>query len=366
MKVSTVVYERDFSGTIKSLPGVAIDVERYSFTALGGPLQLSAKATGPELGLWELIETLRCPIEVLDPLGTCIWWGYVARVTIRAGAIEVGVSLDTMFNNVAVAYSYIEPGSQSVGQRKTTAYSSDADSVGEYGTKDVLLSLGGATDAQATQVRDTLLNQNRYPIPYWQKAFSTGGKITAAIEARGWWSTLGWRMYAKSTAASIETTTQIANAITGVGQFLTGTEIETASGISTSEYRDGDTTAQAEIEELLRSGTTANRRLRSLVTRERRVRVLAEPTAGSGDYALSAKGVLFDNYGNPAQIQTCPAGMWIKLRDTIPGTVDLSRLAEPSRIFVEEAEFSPARDEYRPFARGVPTPWEIGQLVTVA
>lgn len=362
MRLWPAIYARDFSGREVTPPGLRFTVERYSHTTLGGPLTLTAQATGAELSLWELIEMLRCPIEVFDRLGNSVWWGYIARVLVRAGAIELGVSLDTMFNNIAVAYSYVAPGTATVGERRTTTYASDADSILTYGTRDALLSLSGATDAQAAQVRALMLAQHRYPAPYWQRTF--GGKAVAAtIEARGWWSTLGWRMYAVGTTASIETTAQIANALSSAGQFFTGTEIETASGISTSEYRDGETTAQAEVEDLLKAGTTGGQRLRAIVTRERRVRVMAEPAAGDADYTLDGTSVLRDAYRNRVLVQTCPAGMWLQLVDTIPGTVNLSRLAEPSRIFVEEAEFSPARNEYRPFARGVPTPWEIGQAV---
>ena len=45
---------------------------------------------------------MRCPVEITDERGTLVWYGYVAEVETRVGAITVGVSLDDMANKIAV------------------------------------------------------------------------------------------------------------------------------------------------------------------------------------------------------------------------------------------------------------------------
>ena len=351
-------YQRDFSGEILPLPGLRWSVERYSFATIGGPDRLTLKATGRPVSLWELVETLRCPIEIFDPIGRCVWWGLAQKVTLRDGRFEFGADLSGMNNRVAVAYSYVEPGAQLVGQRKTTAYAADAEAAGEYGYKDLQVSLGGATDAQALQVRGTVLAQNRLPNAWLRRAGGQGA-TQATIEGVGWWKTLEWRMLKVTTTNNVATTTQIANAITAVGSFFAGTDIETASGISTSEYRDGDTTALAEIEELLRSGTSGQQRLMASVTRERRVVIKAEPTLGSADYTLDRRGRVRDESGNRLINALCPAGLWMRVTEVIPGSADISKLAQPGVFFVESAEYTPKTNEYLPTPRGAPTPWDI-------
>ncbi len=357
-----VIYPRDLSLTYPTTPvNLTYQVQRYSTNVLGGPERCTVQVAGGLDALFELVELLRSPIEIYERQMGLVWWGVVSKVTVSTGLVEIGASLETMYNRIAVAYSYVAPGSASVGQRKTTAYTTDADSVAEYGTRDMLLSLGGATDAQALQARDTALSTYRYPISIWQK--SASGQATATIEAKGWWDTLGWRMLKVATSAAVATTTQIANAIASVGQFLTGNEIETASGISTNEFRDGDTNAQAEIEELLTAGTSGGVRLAAQVTKERIVRIFAEPILGAADYSLTRRGDLYDPYDNRINPATCPTGIWLRAKDLWPATADLSKLSNPNVAFIDRAEYDVSRDQYAPLARGVPSAWEIGKRV---
>jgi hypothetical protein len=360
--LKTIIYPRDLAQSAPITPAnVSYRVQRYSGAVLGGPIACSVQASGEMTPLFELIELLRCPIEIYDwRLGT-VWWGYISKVTISTGTVEIGAALDSMYNHIAVAYSYVAAGTSSVGERKTTAYSSDTDSASEYGTKDLLLSLGGATDAQALQTRDTALSIYKYPIAIWQKAATE--QATATIECRGWWDTLAWRMLKVTTSNTVETTTQIGNAIAAVGQFFAGSEIETASGSSTNEYRDGDTTAQAEIEELLTAGTSGGARLAALVTPERVARVFAEPASGAADYSLKLSGAILDAYDNPISPAACPVGIWLRTNNIWPATANLTRLANPDIAFIDRAEYDAQRDQYAPLARGVPSAWDIGKQV---
>ncbi|GIV73532.1 hypothetical protein [Caldilinea sp.] len=333
---------------------------RYSWTAVGGPEQAEVAVAGPPMALWNLLGWLRYPVVVHNGLGEPVWWGYVAEVTVAVGGVGLGVSLDSMYNRVAVAFSYVEPGSQTVGTRETTDWSQDDDSAAEYGMKELLASVDGATVAQAENARDVLLAQHRLPVPVVEMA--DGGELEARLLCRGWWETLRWRYYANGATNSVETTAQVAAIVDAVGQFFTGVDVVDASGIYGSEYRSGDNTALDEVAALLRLGTGDGRRLLATVTVGRLLRVEAEPQAGSLELFLAGDGLVVDLLGRPLAPGLVPVGRWVGLRDVLPGGVP-AYLGSPSPFFVERGEYAVERGRLSLTPRGLPSPWEVVRLV---
>lgn len=191
---------RNFTGRIQ--PGVRFQVNSMRWGARWGCLEASLTANGTELELWELVEFLRCPVEIYDEVGRLAWWGMVSEARIRVDAIEVGVTLDSMQNRLAVAYSYVTPGTQEVGVRKTTAWADNDESITEYGTKEFLSSMDGMSDAAAEARRDAILASRKWPQGGAGQFGSPRGRVrysgakrslSASLLCKGWWSTLGWQ-----------------------------------------------------------------------------------------------------------------------------------------------------------------------------
>ena len=518
MNLDARVQSRYFTDLI-SETGVRLNVLRYGWDALGGPRFAEIEGAGSEIGLWGLLDTLRSPVVISDEEGREVWWGYVHEVKVRIGVIEVGVSLDNLWNRVAVAYSYIAPGSNTVGTRATTAYVQDDTSVGEYGTKELLDSRDGCSVATAEARRDAILDRLKYPIPMIS---NTRGRTDsgAMLYCRGWWETLDWRHYARDAGlaahtgglatqelgsaagnarvaqsfqisgegwdaytvalrvskvvadgedvddnvvvelcgdsggapssvlasaqldgASLttstewvefalnapvtlsvgavywlvvrrsgaangsnyyrvivdedlgydggvfriedgawvardpdadmafkvqgveETTVQIDVAVDGGAEFVSGVEIVDHSGVRSSQYRDGDTTVRYVVEQLLGDGTSNGRRMLATVTSNRVVLIYEEPGEDNVTLMLTPDGTPEDRLGNALPAHTCPVAQWCELRDVIPATVNMRGLADPGRFFVERAEYDARQHLWIPEARGVPSPWEIGQMV---
>jgi hypothetical protein len=193
MPLNVKLYNRDFSEPLL-LPAVNSIVDSYSHAAIGGPKQAQLTAHGPETALWQCLELLRCPVEISDRYARPTWWGCVSEVKLALGALEVGVSLDLMGNMVTVVYAAVAPGHTTAGTRATTPPSSDVTSIGVYGTKEMRVSLTDATDAQAQQLRDTILAERKWPGRV--VAGGASGQVKAAtIYCKGWWDTMGWRYF---------------------------------------------------------------------------------------------------------------------------------------------------------------------------
>lgn len=186
--LEVVIQNRDFTDRLVPA-GVHLQPVRYSWNAVGGPEMCEVEAIGNEVQLWELLNLLRCPLEVWDWRGTAVWWGYIESVELRIGAITAGVTLDSMSNHVTVMYS------NSLGSGDTDPVS-DADSIAEYGTKELRYSASDTDDVAAQTLRDLLLAQRKYPVPTVQ--IGEGAELAATLYGRGWWHSLEWRYWASS------------------------------------------------------------------------------------------------------------------------------------------------------------------------
>jgi hypothetical protein len=180
-----VMKRRNFDDLIIPL-NLEFEIERYSWFTMGGPKQASIIARGSKAELFELVNHMRAPVEIYTDKGEKVWWGYINNLQITYGSINFGVDLETMFNNVAVAYT-----DQNI--RYTTQWSGDAESIAEYGQKEILLSRSDTTETEALQQRDTYLAGSKYPVPTLSFADEMEG--SARITCLGWIFTLDWQYY---------------------------------------------------------------------------------------------------------------------------------------------------------------------------
>lgn len=355
--MNVVLYQRNFSAVLGSQP-LKLTPVRYSFAAMGGPLQATIKAEGDEASLWGLVELLRSPIEIISDNGACLWWGYISAVNLQMGDIRVGVNLDDMANNIAVAYTITGDDGKS---RQTTAWLADAESEAEYGIKELLQTCSGSSADHALAAQAMYLAQKRYPAPTIQWGGGGGGEDSGTITCKGWWSTLGWKYYANANTTPVDTAAQVAAIAASHGQFIASTDQDVTSGISISPYRDGDATALYEAEQLLTMGTSNNRRMLAWVDRSRVLRVYEEPTS-SNPYFLLRDGSLSTPFDTPLRRETCPVACWARLRDVIPNSVDVSKLVDPTLVFVEEIEYDVANDTLTPTPRGALNPFDLMRI----
>jgi hypothetical protein len=369
--MNVVFRKRDNSQELAQLP-LTYKVERYKHAAIGGPVDATINVYGDDLDLWELLERARCPVKIYSSLGDCVWWGYAAEITVKArslasiaggrpdGRVEIGVSIDPMYNKVAVAYTQVDL-TTGTSERATTDWADNTLSQTEFGIKELLWSADSATAVHAEAARDMRLEQSKYPIASWPAPIDDGTS-SARIFCRGWWSTLEWRYYANAGTAAVDTATQAGTIIASKGQFFAGVDIDDLSGISIREERDGDASALFEAEKLLRMGTTNFRRLLASVDEFRRVRIYEEPAQPSNPYQIDAAGDVWDAYGEPLRRELCPVAIWARPKDVIPPSVDTSTLVNVATQFIESNEYIVAQDRLEPVSRGNLDAWDFPKM----
>lgn len=349
---SVHLMDRSFSDYL-TLPPIALVPERYSCAAIGGPSSATIQmSSGEPRAIWETLEWLRCPIEIINDQQRTVWWGYVSEVEIRVGALTVRVSLANMFNRVKVLY----------GEGESTAWFESADSIATYGTKELVLTLSDAGSDLADAYAAAQLAVSHYPVPEITFGDPQTG-YSGTLICAGWFETLDWKYFAEDSAAAVDTATQISSIASDSGQFISSTYLKLSSGITSDPYRTGENTAKYEIEVLLEGGTSNGLRMLAAVNKARELSVWeeAEADVNNPDIFISGDGSVSTIFGSDASyISTCPAGIWARLKDVIPGSLDLSVIFDPSILFIEGAEYVAAAKRYYPTARLQSDPLGVG------
>lgn len=173
--------------------GLTFTPGRYSWRDIGGPLQATIDADGPESDLWGLSAWLRYGVEVWDHRSEAVWWGYVDAVRIMAGALTIAYSLDTMANRVRVVYQ--QRNADGTTERAVTTDADDAFSQAYFGlVKEVAVRAGTLDAAAAAYLRDETLATLKYFAPSLEVATREAGEASVTLECSGWWQTLAWRL----------------------------------------------------------------------------------------------------------------------------------------------------------------------------
>ena len=170
-----------------------ITPEAWSSTAVGGCENATIAIQGPSEGVWLSVKWLGYQIQIYNHLHDLVWWGHISEVNVSQGSFSAGISLDSMSNRIRVAYSYNLADGTSI--RGDTLWAQDDDSIDRYGTKELQHS-GGAdlTDLAAGELRDSLLDQLKFPIPTIA-AGESGESASATLTCRGDYDLLNWQYY---------------------------------------------------------------------------------------------------------------------------------------------------------------------------
>lgn len=178
--------DRSFNDVIVAADLVVTPL-RWSAAATGGPAEATVEVRGPRAALVALLDWVRYGVRVENERGTGLWWGYVHRVDVALGRLQVGASLDGMSNRVKMVYST----GGDLPEAAETSWAEDATSVATYGYRELVHSLGDSDATLAAQKQTNILSRFAYPQPL--RAVGSGQEDVAVLHCRGWARTLEWK-----------------------------------------------------------------------------------------------------------------------------------------------------------------------------
>lgn len=166
---------------------LTIAPQSWSATDRGGNRSADLLASGSAESLVSLCGWLGDRIEIYNGDGTLVWWGVLWDMEISIDRILLTLSLDGIYNRVAVIYAVqLADGSE---ESVTTDWVEDANSINRYGKRELLYGLPATFTNSAESVRDQLLERFKIASP----TISTGSasEFSARLLGRGLWEKAG-------------------------------------------------------------------------------------------------------------------------------------------------------------------------------
>jgi hypothetical protein len=163
--------------------------ERWSWEAIGGCREAEVMVIGPEGSIHETLNYLGFRIVIRNPDGTPVWYGFINEVEVSTKGILAILSLDNVFNRVAV--NYVETQAGGFQSSDMTDFADDAISQANFGVREILLSFEG-TQTEAEHFRQKSLVELRNP---QMQIRVEPGETGARLHCLGFWSMLEKKYY---------------------------------------------------------------------------------------------------------------------------------------------------------------------------
>ena len=327
--------------------------KRWSWMRPGGCNQAEVEVMGRQRDVWNALPaTLGQPITIYNNNHSKCWWGYVHAVELYTDELTLGISLDNLYNYVAVSYTQLNSGDTS-GTPTVTSWVQDTDSLQRWGRKELLQPYGDATATAAEGLRDDYLEKFRYITP----DVRTGGNVNIAgkLICKGWWHRMGWRYYANAGTDEVLISDQISDMVAAMNDVFRAIDITLPHSIETNEYRDGTQTIQQIVEELTQVPEAPGQRFTSYITPERYFRFGREEVSGRADWLLMPDNQ-FRTFLNGIPDPGTEIIGWTQLRGILP-TANWGHMISPTPLYIEENEFDASTLRYNWRARGGLSPW---------
>jgi hypothetical protein len=338
-----------------------LKLERYSKVWFGGCDDAELSIEGGKESLLLLLNLVRCGISIYTKAAVPLWWGYVSRVEVEIDGIVATVDFENMANDLAVAYTLVDLNGSTVGTRQTTAWLKDADSIAEYGDRQLLES-GASMNAVAA---DALANQKLASLKLPKLVVTTRsseGKNQARVFCKGWYHLLEGRYcLMPTTSVLVETTQQIQNYLSQYGEVFTSVRIDVLSGVYTESYRNGDTTVYSELQAHQENGTSNYRRILSRVNVDRSVDVWEQPEEPwQPDIEYRTDGKIYYLAGSEIEPGYDPVGKWISVIPITKSSSYFSAINGMNNYFIDACEWNA---DGRPSIR--PSDWKNPYAVRI-
>lgn len=142
-----------------------------------------------------------------------------------------------------------------------------------------------------------------------------------------------------------ETTKQMSDMLDVEGQFLTGYTIESASGVFTNPYRDGNTDCLYELRELLKLGDSNGKRYICRVDPQRHLWIYTEPDPDPKrpEYSVDEFDIWYGKGGGKVDKSLCPVGGWYNIK-AMPEAYASAEVLDSGVYFMERSTYRPKND----------------------
>lgn len=338
------------TGIIDDSLGTRIESLRVEHTASGGywSLTFTLKGRQEEIEGWADDGLGRHMILYNTGLDI-IWEGFVNRVSANIGSLSLDRGpLMEIANRVKVIYSTVDTSTDppTVGIRASTAYANDTSSQNSYGIVERIVSVSGADDTAAEQIRDVTLEDSKDPLTDETDNLESSVEPSATIECLGYYHWLGAYTVDLTTTGEQDADAKVQAVLTADPNSLFSTDYTfidsntTQVGAYDSDFR----TALSVIQGLVATGDSSFNRWLFGFGPNRRAFYNAIPTDVAYQRRLSDPEQRLEVFGSNTQVLPwdAQAGLWTFYTDLLigrtRGATDFR--TDPRYLFIEQATFT--------------------------
>ena len=179
----------EFVDLAKNAPGLSITVRALAWSDRGNCDEAALTVQGDGQALRTLNGWIGREVRIYNPQHTMVWFGIVAEVNwALTNKWAIGRTLSRLANRVRIAYTKADAFGASTSL--TTSWAEDATSQATYGIREVELSIGEASDDEATAARTQALLRAD-PRPTRRRARVQGAEVVCW----GFYHFLNWQYY---------------------------------------------------------------------------------------------------------------------------------------------------------------------------
>jgi hypothetical protein len=287
-------------------------------------------------------------IELYNPALELIWEGFVSRVRGNIGGLSIarGPHL-SIANRVRVIYSTVDTTvtPPAMGVRRPTDVANNTDSQAAYGIIERNISVGGVTEANAEQIRDTALDELKDPETSETDNLASSSAANVTVECLGYFHWLKAYTYASATTGTENASAKIENVLAADpnGIFSTDYNDVTENTTAVGAYEQDSRTAMQIIKGIVGLGDTSFNRYLFGFYQDRKARYGAMPTDTEYQRSLLEPEQKLARYGVGGRVMPwdAQAGEWVFYTDLLVGRSQPSeRRLDPRYLFIEQSAFT--------------------------
>lgn len=324
-------------------PPFEIKPIRWSWQLLGGCHHAEIAVSADINTLINYMPELpRMPVEIINNVGSVVWFGYVNTVEVKIGELVIAATLDGMANRVIISYDRLLDG-ETEPTHSYTSLLEDADSVSRFGKFELLYEYGTASPAQASALRALIVKE--LAKLQSDSRLENGQGVSAKLLCNGWIHSFAWQIFEEASTTDIAISDQVGQIASGM-QFIDVVDIVSENTIESNPYREPQS-AYDVLDELMLIADSDNNTMIATIPQRGVFRYRAD---NDEDQFIRVGGRFLR--GDRSQLQDGEMILgWC--RDL--NTRLIGNLSEANRFYVVESEYEDG--DYTIRSRGTDSPW---------
>lgn len=326
---------------------------RHEVRTIGGYWAANMTINDNQLGIEEWIaEGIGRHIKVYNPDLVQIWEGFVDKISATLGPLRVSVGpLLGIGNRVNVRYSTItvtDEGENILGSQVPTASSDNSESITLHGIIEKTYSINGATDADALQLRDMLVNDptRAFPATDLRTNLSGSGQPSVTLSCLGYWHWLKAYFYGGVGAGTQDLDDKIQDIITLDPNSIFSTDFSKIDSNTTqvSTFADFKEKAETIIKRLNSQGDASNNSYMIGCFNDRQFVYTATPNEVEIQQRITGNRGFVNQLDSRIEAWDVDRGQWLFIPDFLvgrfPPITAESLGTDPRASFLEVVKFS--------------------------